>query len=63
MEELLKGVIMVSANDGCVALAEHLSKCGKLRGADEPEGGGNGLRTVISSILTVFLWQPLFLRI
>lgn len=25
VEELLKGVIMVSANDGCVALAEHLS--------------------------------------
>lgn len=25
VEELLKGVIMVSANDGCVALAEHMS--------------------------------------
>lgn len=25
VEELLKGVIMVSANDGCVALAEHLA--------------------------------------
>lgn len=25
VEELIKGVIMVSANDGCVALAEHLS--------------------------------------
>lgn len=28
VEELLKGVIMVSANDGCVALAEHL--CGSV---------------------------------
>ena len=28
VEELIKGVIMVSANDGCVALAEHL--CGSV---------------------------------
>lgn len=42
-EELLKSIVVASANDSCVAMAEHIWRFGgKLHRPDEQTGGGTG---------------------